>query len=186
MAGRKPAVPDAVVREWQLYRDQRLSEGISLWRLAAEIASSSGCYETRTVYFYLNPSARAKEQELDRNRHRRRAARLKTQRETARRYKKRWGAEHRDTIRAYQRNYHRLARNPERYISSIFSTDSELDIDAITTKLAELSEGLRFRPSTVESFLYRYNAAQREGRIRGPPLREIVPGVWCLSYLSEE
>jgi hypothetical protein len=162
MVGRYPAVLEAVVREWEDYRRYRQTQGVSLWRAAAELASCTG-YQTRTVYLYLNPEARARERIRNRECCRRLAARA-TRRRT------------------YFRNYRRFSRHPERYLPGAIPDSEEADLEAMANRIADDCEGIRFPLKTIDRVLRQYQAAQRQGRIRGPPwLHEVGNGVWRYS-----
>ena len=84
-----------------------------------------------------------------------------------------------DSRRKWRRQYFRLTRQPKRYLERVFRNDDEVTFDTIRTRLAELTDGTRFRPCTVSRLLKRYEVGQCEGSIRGPPyLQEVRPGVW--------
>ena len=159
MGGRKPTVPKAVLQHWAAYRERRLAEGASLWRIASELAPPSR-YSVQTVYLYLNPDSQNQQRLLHTESSRRRTAKLRAH-------------------RTYLRNYRRVQRHPEHYLEQLFRSSPERNLDALAGGLPSLCEGVRFSQKALERILHQYATAQGEGRIRGPPyLEETSPGVW--------
>lgn len=161
MGGRRPTVPAEVVRQWETYRDRRLQEGASLWRIATECAQRSGnCVRPRTAYLYLDPTAmeRARRNHL-KSYHR--------------------GVNRADNYRKYTRNYRRLERQPMRYLNQAFGPDSEAEIETLSSRLVRLCEGVRFTPKTLTRILNRYLLSQDETSSSSSPyLVDLGRGRW--------
>lgn len=84
-------------------------------------------------------------------------------------------------LRISYRHRGRIKSNPIKYISKVFGTDTKLNIETIASRLSEYCEGIPFRIKTVELVLHRYASEVKEGRLRGPLLKETRNGVWHYS-----
>jgi len=71
--------------------------------------------------------------------------------------------------RRHQRNYHRLIRNTESFLTSIFESPDQISSDDIAHQLSRLTENIRFRSTTIQKTLDKYI-----GQGRGPPYIEKV------------
>ena len=76
--------------------------------------------------------------------------------------------------RKYIRTYERLMRRPERFMAEVFRTATQATAPEISLIVAELNEGVVFRPDTIRKLLDRYI-----GEGRGPPyIEEVQPGTY--------
>lgn len=66
--------------------------------------------------------------------------------------------------RKYVRNYQRLMRRPERFLSKIFATKEKVSIDEISDVLPRLTEGIHFGSGIIQRVLNQYIR-----KARGPP-----------------
>lgn len=166
MAG-KSFISAETVSEWKAYFERRKTEGASTWRITSELAEEYG-FCPHTIQFHI-----------DEEFHKRRNLYwLNYQRHHPRNVK--------PSTRIFWRNYYRIRRYPDRYLALVFENNHEASLEAITNRLSELCEGVKFRPKTVENVLRRYQTAQREGRIRGPPLEELHHGYWYYGNFIED
>ena len=70
--------------------------------------------------------------------------------------------------------------HPDRYLTRVFATCPEAELETITAEIREQCENVQFKPATIERILRKYAAAQHEGRARAPPyVYELEPGVWA-------
>ena len=72
-------------------------------------------------------------------------------------------------LRRYNRNYRRLTRRPERFLSQVFNDRQEASVGEIQNEVSELAEGVMFEPSTIRKILDKYVENNR-----GPPFIELA------------
>lgn len=145
--------PD-ILHEWRKILSEYVGGGSTKSDAYYAIAGAYGVSYT-TVRYHLDPFQRSGRRRYHRERYRRLS-----------RMKKR--------IRRYGRNYRRLTRHPERFLSKIFEETEQLSVNEIAAALLPLTDGTRFRPKTVQKLLSRYTQ-----QARGPPyLQEDGGGVY--------
>jgi len=143
-----------ILQEWLTIFQQETAKGVKKSPIYKSIAGTYGVSFT-TVKYHLDAGYRSQMLRYRQNRYRKRSRR-------------------RIQVRRYNRNYHRFTLNPERYLSRIFDLTDQASAAEIAAQLPEHTEGVRFRPATVQTQLERYVAQQR-----GPPyLQEVEPGVY--------
>jgi len=185
MVGRKQ-VADRTIEEWQTYRDRRITEGASLWRIASELARE---HCTATVYLYLNPEARGRSRLSSRLSYRRRnpIPHRFTVGNADRRQYARLYHELSAKRRLYEKYYRRITRHPNRYLDQIFQSRTEADLETITVEIRTFTENVRFTPRTIERILTSYSTAQQQHYPRRPPPIPIPNRIktWCLGLWAE-
>lgn len=158
-------ISPATLQRWRDYRDKRITEGVTHWAVARELA---GEYAVSTIYLHVHEAFRDRLNAARRAQYRlgnSRSEPLKT-----------------DHQSRYRRNYSRVTRNPVRFLAAIFADRDEADLQTITHETRGLAEGVNFQPATIRRILDDFATGQRDGRIRGPPfLQEIRPLVWAYS-----
>lgn len=155
-------VQESEARVWASYRDRRLADGVSLWRIAGEL---TGRFTQQTVYNHIAPHARQR-----RNERQRRILRQPNQRARHNRYNRLF---RRLTSPAYQRDF---------LFTALAGSLAGQGLDVIAERVnAEL--GSSFRADTVRrNLLERYQAWQHANPARGPPyLAECSEG-WRLQH----
>lgn len=134
-----------ILSEWTKNFSEHTAQGMKKSKAYNLIAQKYGVSYT-AVRYHLNPQFRNHQLSSNRKRY----------------HQKIW-------VRKYNRNYRRLTRTPDKFLSYIFDLDKQTSLDEITVGITELAEGVQFRSSTVERLLNKYIHNKR-----GPPFLERV------------
>jgi len=166
-------VSSEMVKKWTALVSECLDDGLSREAAYRKIADQYNL-NTTTVHYHLTSGYAEKKRHLAyvsywarRRRRDREIARRKT-------YRSRPGV--RAARKEYDLWYHRLTRRPCDFLEPIFSNVEEADLDYVAGELRRLLDGTRFTKKAAKSVIQRYNAMVEEGRIRGPPIEETLPG----------
>ncbi len=155
--------------EWQQYFDGQASFGKPKWQIYKEIGERWDVHPYTVCDYFERDKRRA----WGRESWKRRRQRLIEQMELDYRSRTDFSAR---TI--YNRQYRRVTRHPERYIPRLVRGSEPVDLDHITDQIPRLTEGVRFWKRTVERIIEKYMNGLEKGRIRGPSIEEIEPGVY--------
>lgn len=145
--------PD-ILQDWCNIFSEYTAQGMKKSNIYYSIAKAYGVSYS-TVRYYLNPAYRICHMRSERERNRRQARSRKH-------------------IRTYNRNYRRLTRNPERFLAVVFQSVEQATPDEISTSLLEFTEGVSFRPATIQKILDKYIREER-----GPPYLKVHDNIYC-------